>query len=102
MKYAPEDTNHLQIKTQPIAVPTDFRGKLKYEKEKCIGCKMCIAVCPANAMEFKETEKKIKHHVLRCTMCSFCVDACPVKCLSMGDEFLLAEIDKESKKFVVE
>lgn len=86
----------------PIATPPGFRGKIKYDKEKCIGCKLCIKVCPSGAIEFIEKEKKIKIYIARCVFCSQCNDICPTKCLSMGDEFLLADTDKYSKNLIVE
>jgi len=86
----------------PIATPDGFRGKIKYDKEKCIGCKLCIKVCPCGAIEFKEKEKKVKIYLSRCCFCSQCNDVCPTNCLSMSDEFLLADTDKYSKDLIVE
>ena len=86
----------------PVATPEGFRGKIQYVKDKCIGCKLCLRVCPCNAIEFKEKEKKIKIFVGRCCFCSQCNDVCPTNCLSMGDEFLLAEADPYAKELIVE
>ena len=86
----------------PVEIPSGFRGKIQYDKEKCIGCQLCIKVCPSGAIEFKPKEKKIKIYLARCTFCSQCNDVCPVNCLSMGDEFLLADADKYSKDLIVE
>jgi len=86
----------------PIETPEGFRGKIQYEKEKCIGCKLCIKVCPSGAIEFKPKEKKIKIYLARCTFCSQCNDVCPVHCLSMSNEFLLAEGDKYAPSLIVE
>jgi len=109
-KYAPSSTtkfieNVTTGKAQihpPIATPENFRGKIQYDKEKCIGCKLCLKVCPSEAIEFKEAEKKIKIYLARCTFCSQCNDICPVSCLSMSNEFLLADTDKYSKDLIVE
>jgi formate hydrogenlyase subunit 6/NADH:ubiquinone oxidoreductase subunit I len=86
----------------PVPTPKGFRGKIKYDTEKCIGCKLCIKVCPCAAIEFKEKEKKIKIYLARCCFCSQCNDICPVNCLSMGDEFLLAAADPYAKELIVE
>jgi len=86
----------------PVETPPGFRGKIQYDKEKCIGCKLCIKVCPCAAIEYKEKEKKIKIYVSRCCFCSQCNDICPVNCLSMSNEFLLADADKYSKDLIVE
>ena len=86
----------------PIETPEGFRGKIQYDAEKCIGCKLCIKVCPCGAIEYKEKEKKIKIYLSRCCFCSQCNDICPVDCLSMSNEFLLADTDKYSKDLIVE
>jgi len=110
VKYIPGNvTNYLKKVEEgkakinpPIKTPDGFRGKIKYDKEKCIGCKLCIKVCPTEAIEYKPDEKKIRIFLSRCCFCSQCNDVCPVNCLSMGDEFLLADTDKYSKDLIVE
>jgi len=109
-KYAPKNTTKFLEEVgagraeiiPPIEVPNGFRGKIQYDKEKCTGCKLCLKVCPSEAIEFKETDKKIKIYLARCTFCSQCNDICPVNCLSMSNEFLLADSDKYSKDLIVE
>ena len=109
-KYAPKNTTKFLEEVgagraeiiPPIEVPKGFRGKIQYDKEKCIGCKLCLKVCPSEAIEFKETDKKIKIYLARCTFCSQCNDICQVNCLSMSNEFLLADSDKYSKDLIVE
>jgi len=109
-KYAPANTTKFlkdvgegKAKINPpVEVPKNFRGKIQYDKEKCIGCKLCIKVCPCEAIEFKPDEKKIKIYVSRCCFCSQCNDICPANCLSMSDEFLLADADLNSKDLIVE
>jgi len=99
-KYAPDSVGKLGKINPPIPLPEDFRGKIKYDRKKCIGCKMCVTVCPANAMEYIQDVKKIKHYVSRCAFCKQCVDVCPVKALRMSEEFLLADTDKESDNLI--
>jgi len=86
----------------PVETPPGFRGKIQYEKDKCIGCQLCLNVCPSKAIEFKAEEKKIKIFLARCTFCSQCNDVCPVNCLSMSNEFLLADTDKYATDLIVE
>lgn len=86
----------------PVPVTEGFRGRIAYDREKCIGCQMCIRVCPARVIEFKPEEKKIRMYVARCTYCSQCVDVCPVNALSRSQEFLLADYDRFAPKLVVE
>ncbi len=102
-KHAPKSVNALleavgkgKAKLNPpVPVPENFRGKIAYDKNKCIGCQLCVKVCPANAVVFKPKEKKISYHTFRCTFCGECVNVCPVKCLTFTDEFLLADYKKD-------
>jgi formate hydrogenlyase subunit 6/NADH:ubiquinone oxidoreductase subunit I len=85
----------------PVAVPPGFRGKLQYDREKCIGCQLCIKVCPGKVIEFIPEQKKVKFFITRCCFCAQCADVCPVDCIAMTDEFLLADTDKRSPNLVV-
>lgn len=86
----------------PVPVPADLRGKLSYDRDKCIGCKLCVRVCPANVIEFLPEDKKIRIYVARCTFCAQCVDACPVDALATTPEFLLADTDRFSQHLIVD
>ena len=86
----------------PVPAPDDLRGKITYDRDKCIGCQLCIRVCPANVIEFLPEEKKIRMYVARCTFCAQCVDACPVNALATSPDFLLADTDRFSKNLIVE
>ncbi len=109
-KYAPKSIKKYLKDVQegkakmnpPVELPEWFRGKIVYDREKCIGCRMCIKVCPAKAIEFKEEEKKIKIYVGRCIFCSQCNDVCPVSALHMSHEFLLASDKKLDENLIVE
>jgi formate hydrogenlyase subunit 6/NADH:ubiquinone oxidoreductase subunit I len=88
--------------TPPVETPENFRGKIVYDRETCIGCELCLKVCPSEAIAFKPEEKKIKIFLARCTFCSQCTDICPVQCLRMSQEFLLAGVDKYAEELVVQ
>jgi len=85
----------------PVPTPPRFRGKIAYDREKCIGCQLCVKICPAKAIEFIPDDKKVRIFVARCCFCSQCNDVCPTNCLSMTDEFLLSSYDKYSKEMIV-
>ncbi len=51
-------------------------------REECIGCTICIKVCPVDAIV---GAKQMIHKVLenQCNGCELCIDQCPVSCMSM-------------------
>lgn len=86
----------------PIGTPPGFRGKITYDRDTCTGCKLCIRVCPANAIEFLPETKRVRIYVTQCVFCSQCNDACPTGSLVMSDEFLLATEDRYAEHMIVE
>ncbi len=101
VKYTPEnmhdaaeliEKDELEI-NPPVDVPPNFRGKLKYDIESCIGCQLCVKVCPSQALVFKE-DNTVRHYVNRCTFCGQCVDICPTDSFEFTDEFLMAGPEK--------
>lgn len=86
----------------PIATPPNYRGKILYDRDTCIGCKICTRVCPANAIEFITETKRIRIYVTQCIFCSQCNDACPVDALQMSEEFLLATENRFDENMIVE
>ncbi|MEA3559018.1 MAG: 4Fe-4S binding protein [Candidatus Thermoplasmatota archaeon] len=85
----------------PVEVPSDFRGKILYDREACIGCQMCIKVCPSQAIEFIPDSRKVKFYISRCTFCALCTDICPKNCIKMSQEFLMANLDKYGDDMIV-
>ena len=86
-----------EVKT-PIS--NRFRGKLalmKYEnsEERCIACKLCSAVCPANAISIDSEESedgtrrttRFDIDAFKCVYCGFCEEACPVDAIVETDIF---------------
>ena len=68
-----------------------FRGKLalmRYDngEERCIACKLCSAVCPAQAITIESEERddgsrrttKFEIDAFKCIYCGFCEESCPV------------------------
>ena len=57
----------------------------QHDKDKCVGCWMCIMVCPFGALT-RQKEEKI---VVKCDLCPDrdepkCVEACPTRALFLG------------------
>lgn len=77
-----------------VKLPENFRGKIVYNKNKCISCFLCVKFCPSNAMIVK-MDKKIKHIAWKCIFCSQCVEVCPVKALSVKHEIFTSSYKKD-------
>ncbi|MBO8153315.1 4Fe-4S binding protein [Thermovirga sp.] len=84
----------------PVPVPENFRGKIGYDRNACIGCKMCIRVCPAHAISYNQEEKKVEFHMDRCCFCAQCTEICPVKCIWMTEEFAFASYNRKEQVVV--
>jgi len=72
--------------------------------EKCIGCSLCAAACPADAIFVEAAEntdaeryspgeryaRTYEINMLRCIFCGYCEDACPTEAIVLGHEYELS------------
>jgi len=83
-------------------------GPVVIDEELCIGCKLCILICPFGVLKIGSTKRAI----IKCDMCTerlqdgqepACVEACPTKALKLVSLDELANLRrKEASKRLVE
>jgi formate hydrogenlyase subunit 6/NADH:ubiquinone oxidoreductase subunit I len=88
---------------KPLPMPEAFRGQLKFDPSKCIGCLLCMKDCPSNAIQIKKiADKKFEMDIDlgKCIYCGQCVDSCVKKALAITPRFELAQTDRDKLKII--
>lgn len=79
-------------------MPEGFRGRVQFDAEKCIGCKMCMRDCPSGAIVITKLEDgRLEAHIdmAKCIYCGQCVDSCPKAALEVTGAFELAQLQRD-------
>ena len=99
-----------------------FRGRHKLHKfedtglEKCVGCSLCAAACPADCIRVVAAENDPDNRVsageryaavyeinlARCIFCGYCEVACPFDAITMGHEYEMADYNRNDLIFTKE
>jgi len=90
---------------KPAPPPQGFRGKLKVDIDKCVGCAGCANVCPPRAIEVVDLDRgwrKIQFNLTRCICCGRCQEVCPEEAVKLTDEFELSTNTKEDLTVAIE
>ena len=81
-------------------ISSRFRGEHALRRypngeERCIACKLCEAVCPAQAITIESEERsdgsrkttRYDIDMLKCIYCGLCEESCPVDAIVQGPNF---------------
>jgi formate hydrogenlyase subunit 6/NADH:ubiquinone oxidoreductase subunit I len=82
-----------------VEMPADFRGKITFFADKCVGCKLCQKDCPSNAIVINKVSDKRFEAIFdldHCIYCAQCVDSCNKDALAATKEYELAAFSRPS------
>jgi NADH-quinone oxidoreductase subunit I len=102
----PDEHVHFQARYRGIHVLHRDENGL----EKCVGCFLCAAACPAQCIYIEAAENTESQRISageryarvynidysRCIFCGYCVEACPTDAITHGHGFELATYDINS------
>jgi NADH-quinone oxidoreductase subunit I len=105
--FSPKATLNYPYEKGPLS--PRFRGEhalRRYDngEERCIACKLCEAICPAQAITIEAgprlddgSRRTTRYDIdmTKCIYCGFCQEACPVDAIVEGPNFEFATETRE-------
>ena len=104
--FRPKVTLNYPFEKGPLS--PRFRGEHALRRypngeERCIACKLCEAICPAQAITIEAEPRddgsrrttRYDIDMTKCIYCGFCQEACPVDAIVEGPNFEFAAESRE-------
>ena len=118
----PEGPVTVQYPEEKMPVFPRFRGRHKLHRfedtglEKCVGCSLCAAACPADCIRVVAAENTPQMRVSageryaavyeinlsQCIFCGYCELACPFDAITMGHDYELSDHNRSDLIFTKE
>ncbi len=122
-------TTTVEYPEEKVAVFPRFRGRHKLHRfedipqngaqaglEKCVGCSLCAAACPADCIRVVAAENTPEQRVsageryaavyeinlAQCIFCGYCEVACPFDAITMGHDYELSDYHRDDLIFTKE
>src|ERR1700754_4608419 len=122
-----EGPHTIQYPEEKTPVYPRFRGRHKLHRfeetdpahpglEKCVGCSLCAAACPADCIRVVAAENTPENRISageryaavyeinmsRCIFCGYCEIACPFDAITMGHDYELSDYNRGDLIFTKE
>ena len=111
-----------QYPEEKVPVYPRFRGRHRLHRfedtglEKCVGCSLCAAACPADCIRVVAAENTPENRVSageryaavyeinlsRCIFCGYCEVACPFDAITMGNDYEMSDYHRPDLIFTKE
>jgi NADH-quinone oxidoreductase subunit I len=112
----------IEYPEQKTPVYPRFRGRHKLHRfedtglEKCVGCSLCAAACPADCIRVVAAENTPEDRVsageryaevyeinmTRCIFCGYCEVACPFDAITLGHDYEMSDYHRSDLIFTKE
>ena len=119
---SPRAVTTIQYPEEKVPVYPRFRGRHRLHRfedtglEKCVGCSLCAAACPADCIRVVAAENTPEHRVsageryaavyeinlARCIFCGYCEVACPFDAITMGHDYEMSDYNRSDLIFTKE
>jgi NADH-quinone oxidoreductase subunit I len=122
LAQVPKGVTTIRYPEEKTPVYPRFRGRHRLHRfddtglEKCVGCSLCAAACPADCIRVVAAENEPDNRVSageryaavyeinmsRCIFCGYCEVACPFDAITMGHDYELSDYNRSDLIFTKE